>query len=165
MAYFIFGKNLNNVTGTLYRIAENQSDLNNLNINVADYFIKEVTENDFLNVKNGLKNCNGYDSNNNIILEDQINLYKDKKTLQNEVNDYKQFGVTDTGDLPYYNSEQPFVQESRATNPAWMYRSADVNRWEEPWLNPLVGLEKPFHNNIHTRILEKDYYVGNQGIN
>jgi hypothetical protein len=81
------------------------------------------------------------------------------------VNDYKQFGVTDTGDLPYYNSEQPFVQESRATNPAWMYRSADVNRWEEPWLNPLVGLEKPFHNNIHTRILEKDYYVGNQGIN
>ena len=44
MAYFIFGKNLNNVKGTLYRIAENQSDLNNLNINVADYLVKEVTE-------------------------------------------------------------------------------------------------------------------------
>jgi hypothetical protein len=91
MTYFIFGKNLNNVSGALYRIAENQSDLNNLNINVADYFIKEVTENDFLNVKNGLKNCNGYDSNNNIILEDKINLYKDKKALQNEINFYKQF--------------------------------------------------------------------------
>ena len=91
MTYFIFGKNLNNMMGTLYRIAENQSDLNNLNINVADYFNKEVTENDFLNVKNGLKNCSGYDSNNNIILEDKINLYKDEKTLQNEINYYKQF--------------------------------------------------------------------------
>jgi hypothetical protein len=119
MAYFIFGKNLNNVTGTLYRIAENQSDLNNLNINVADYFIKEVTENDFLNVKNGLKNCNGYDSNNNIILEDQINLYKDKKTLQNEVNDYKQFiddFLNNNKSHPYFNKWNLYLNQLNSLN-------------------------------------------------
>jgi hypothetical protein len=75
-------------------------------------------------------------------------------------NDYKKYGVTDTGGIMTYASAQPFVEESRATNPAWMYRSADVNRWEEPWLNPLVGLEKPFHENLQTRILEKDYFRG-----
>ena len=73
-------------------------------------------------------------------------------------NDYKKYGVTDTGGVATYTSAQPFVEESRASHPAWMYRSADVNRWEEPWLNPLVGLEKPFHENLQTRILEKDYF-------
>jgi hypothetical protein len=33
MSFFIFLNNLDNVEGTLYSIAENQSDLNNLNIN------------------------------------------------------------------------------------------------------------------------------------
>ena len=76
-----------------------------------------------------------------------------------EANDYKKYGVTEVGEIPYFKSQQPFVEESRATHPAWIFRSADVNRWEEPWLNPLVGLEKPFHENIQTRILEKDYYL------
>jgi hypothetical protein len=76
-----------------------------------------------------------------------------------EANDYKKYGVTELGEKPYFKSQQPFVEESRATHPAWLFRSADVNRWEEPWLNPLVGLEKPFHENIQTRILEKDYYL------
>jgi len=77
-----------------------------------------------------------------------------------EANDYKKYGVTEISEKPYFRSQQPFVEESRATHPAWLYRSADVNRWEEPWLNPLVGLEKPFHENIQTRILEKDYFRG-----
>ena len=79
------------------------------------------------------------------------------------LNDYKKYGVTNTGDMPNYDSAQSFVEESRASHPAWMYRSACVNRWEEPWINPLVGLEKPFQENLQTRILEKDYYRGNQG--
>ena len=44
MAYFIFTKNLDDVEGTLYRIAENQSDLNNLNIIQSNYKIIEVNE-------------------------------------------------------------------------------------------------------------------------
>jgi hypothetical protein len=58
-----------------------------------------------------------------------------------------------------YGHYQPFVEESRATHPAWMYRENDRERWEEPWINPQYGLEKPFHENIPTRILEKDNYV------
>jgi hypothetical protein len=39
MSYFIFVKDLNNVEGTIYRIAENQDDLNNLNITQSIYKI------------------------------------------------------------------------------------------------------------------------------
>ena len=60
-----------------------------------------------------------------------------------------------------YRNMKPFVDESRATNPAWMYRTVENNRWEYPLLNPLNGLDKGFHDNIQTRILEKDMYSGN----
>ena len=119
MAYFIFNKNLNNVSGTLYRIAENQSDLNNLNINVLDYFIKEVTENDFLNLKNGLKNCSGYDSNNNIILNDLINSYDNKKALQNEINNYKELienFLNNNKNHSYFNKWNLYLNQLNSLN-------------------------------------------------
>jgi len=58
-----------------------------------------------------------------------------------------------------YGISQPFVEESRATHPAWTYRENITERWEEPWINPQSGLEKPFQSNIQTRILEKDNFV------
>jgi len=58
-----------------------------------------------------------------------------------------------------YEKIQPFVDESRASHPAWMYRDLEQTRWEVPFINPLVNVEKKFHDNIQTRILEKDYYV------
>jgi hypothetical protein len=58
-----------------------------------------------------------------------------------------------------YKTTEPFVQESRATHPAWMYKDLDHTRWENPLLNPLDRIEKSFHDNIQTRILEKDYFV------
>ena len=39
MAYFIFNKNSEGLEGHLYRIAENESDLNNLNIDKSNYTI------------------------------------------------------------------------------------------------------------------------------
>ena len=59
----------------------------------------------------------------------------------------------------FYDKKNPFVDESRATHPAWMYRTVESNRWEFPMLNPQAGLDKPFPENIQTRILEKDYFV------
>jgi hypothetical protein len=50
------------------------------------------------------------------------------------------------------------TDDSRATHPAWTYRDIEMNRWETPFLNPLDKIEKPFHNNLNTRILEKDYF-------
>jgi hypothetical protein len=55
MSYFIFLKNLENIENTCYRIAENQYDLNNLNINQEDYKIIEETELNFNLVKYGNK--------------------------------------------------------------------------------------------------------------
>jgi hypothetical protein len=88
MSYFIFGKNLDNIEKTIYRIAENQSDLNNLNISQPDYKIIEDSQSNFDLVKYGNKFPDKY--NNNIITYiDQTVLFKDKNELQNYVNNFK----------------------------------------------------------------------------
>jgi hypothetical protein len=73
------------------------------------------------------------------------------------INDYKANSVNTS--VVSYSVAQPFVQESRASHPAWMYKDLEQPRWEAPHLNPQHGLEKGFHENIQTRILEKDYYA------
>jgi len=52
-----------------------------------------------------------------------------------------------------------FVEESRASHPAWTFRDLEHSRWEEPLLNPQANLEKKFPSNIQTRILEKDNFT------
>jgi hypothetical protein len=71
-------------------------------------------------------------------------------------NDYTQYSAHSTSYS--YDSVPAIIDESRATHPAWMYRTFDATRWETPFLNPLVNIEKGFHDNIQTRILEKDFY-------
>jgi hypothetical protein len=80
MSYFIFSKNLDNIEGTLYRVAENQSDLNNLNIFQPDYKIIEDSQFNFNLIKYGDKIPLKY--NNNVItyVEGQ-NLYTNKIEL------------------------------------------------------------------------------------
>jgi len=96
MAYFIFLKNLDNINNTLYRIAENQSDLNNLNIDQNSYKIIEDSQINFDSVKYGQKSVEKY--NNDIISyldisyeysfinKDQLNEY-----IQNVISEIKQF--------------------------------------------------------------------------
>ena len=74
-----------------------------------------------------------------------------------EQNDYKLFSASSTPKT--FNNLQPFVDETRASHPAWMYRDLEQTRWETPILDPLANLEKKFHHNIQTRILEKDNYT------
>ena len=59
----------------------------------------------------------------------------------------------------FYKNTQPFVEESRASHPAWGYKDLELNRWEQPFLNPQNGLEAPFANNLQSRILEKDNHI------
>jgi hypothetical protein len=73
------------------------------------------------------------------------------------LNDYKKNTVPTSHVL--YGNQHPFVEETRASDPAWMYRELEQPRWEKPFINPQNNLDKPFHDNIQTRILEKDYYV------
>jgi len=63
MAYFIFQKNCDNIRGTLYRVAENQEDLNNLNIIDDDYKIIEDSQSNFDAFKYGTKYCISYNGN------------------------------------------------------------------------------------------------------
>jgi hypothetical protein len=65
MAYFIFTKNSDDIEGTIYKIAENESDLNNLNIIKSDYKIIEDSQSNFDLVKYGNKLPSKY--NNDII--------------------------------------------------------------------------------------------------
>jgi hypothetical protein len=64
MSYFIFLPNLDSVDGTLYRIAENQNDLINLNISQSLYKIIEDTQDNFDAVKYGNKSVK---YNNNVL--------------------------------------------------------------------------------------------------
>ena len=63
MAYFIFQKNLDNINSTLYRIAENQSDYDNLNIDPSNYKVIEDSQTNFEAVKYGTKFVQGYNGN------------------------------------------------------------------------------------------------------
>jgi len=58
-----------------------------------------------------------------------------------------------------YSNANPFVEESRASHPAWTYRDLEHPRWETPFLNPQANLEVQFPTNIQTRVLEKDHFV------
>jgi len=88
MSYFIFLKNLDNIESTIYKIAENQNDLNNLNITQGDYKIIEDSQSNFDLVK--LKNKYPVKYNDNVIIYiDGKNLFKDKESLQNYINSLK----------------------------------------------------------------------------
>ena len=82
MSYFIFLKDLDNVERTLYRIAENQSDLNNLNILQSVYKIIEDSQSNFDLVKYGNKVPNKY-NNNTITYSDLNKSFLNKEELQN----------------------------------------------------------------------------------
>ena len=88
MAYFIFLKNLDNIEETIYRIAENESDLNYLNLTQSDYKIIEDSQSNFNLVK--LKNKFPIKYVNNVITYvDEINKYHDKIELGIYVNNTK----------------------------------------------------------------------------
>ena len=102
---------------------------------------------------------------NTINLEsDLIGLTRKLNRDNVESNDYLRNAAQCTPLAVNYEVRSPFVEESRASNPAWMYRNLEQNRWETPILDPLANIEKRFQSNIQTRILEKDYYVQNTPI-
>jgi len=73
MSYFIFQKNMDNIEGSLFRIAENSSDLNSLNLIESDYKIIEDSLENFNNVKLNLKAVVNY-VDNAIIYQDAVNI-------------------------------------------------------------------------------------------
>lgn len=90
MSYFIFLKNMDDVENTIHKIAENQSDLNNINLIQSDYKIIEDSAANFNLVKFGNKIASKY--NNNIItytnqtisyqIKENLNFYIDNLKYQ-----------------------------------------------------------------------------------
>jgi hypothetical protein len=76
----------------------------------------------------------------------------------NDQDEYKKFTV-ESFPIQAFSSRNPFVEESRSSCPAFMFREFETNRFETPWINPQANIEKPFNDNIQTRILEKDNYI------
>ena len=84
MAYFIFLNNTESLEGTIYRIAETQSDLDNLNILKSNYkIITESTEN-FNSVKLGEKYPE-LNSDNTITFVSCISEINNKEEMQQEI--------------------------------------------------------------------------------
>ena len=84
MSFFIFLKNLDNVEGSLNKIAENENDLNNLNIIQSDYKIIEDSQENFNAVKYKTKSIDKYNSNQ-IFYEDSSIKFLNKEELSNYI--------------------------------------------------------------------------------
>jgi hypothetical protein len=89
MAYFIFNKDSDNIDGSIYKIAENEFDLNNLNIIKNDYKIIEDSEINFNEVRLGIKNVVKY-NNNTITYTNSNNFFSRKDELQICIDSFKE---------------------------------------------------------------------------
>lgn len=89
MAYFIFQKNSPNIEGTIHRVAENDSDLNNLNINKNDYKIIKDDNVNFDDIKSNKIYIVKYDNNDKITFIDGEITFNKLGNLQNYVNNLK----------------------------------------------------------------------------
>ena len=58
----------------------------------------------------------------------------------------------------YGQRNLPYTDETRATHPAWMYRGLEQSRRYPTHLDPQEHVCIKFHNNLSTRILERDRY-------
>jgi hypothetical protein len=89
MSYFIFIKNLDNIENSIFKIAENQFDLNCLNIIQSDYKIIEDSQLNFDFVKYGQKIITSY-SGNIINYTNADSISFNKVLLKSTISSYKQ---------------------------------------------------------------------------
>lgn len=52
-----------------------------------------------------------------------------------------------------------YVEQTRATHPAWMLRDVEQDNWKMLHFDPQENVFMPFFNNLNTRIIEKDRFV------
>lgn len=90
-----------------------------------------------------------------------------------EINEYRKYSVTPNLANTTPETTNYITDESRATHPAWVHKEQELNRWnrtlgatvlsaggvlEPSQTSDLTFLQKPFYENLNTRILEKDYF-------
>ncbi len=95
--------------------------------------------------------------------QNQIDINSDLRGMTRKLNrdylDINSHKLNAVGSIQnIYSSAEPFVEETRASHPAWLLRGIEIPRWETPILNPQANLEKPFQHNVHSRIEQKDNF-------
>ena len=74
-------------------------------------------------------------------------------------NQFPLSGVVKSYANHYSEYKNPITDESRATHPAWMYRSLEQSRRYPLFLNPQENVCMGFEHNLNTRLLERDNFV------
>lgn len=90
-----------------------------------------------------------------------VNLESDLRGLSRTLNrDDVQKNVYQTHSAPTqvrsFPISESFVEESRSSHPAYLYRGLEQSVWEKPILDPQANLETPFETNVQTRLLRKN---------
>ena len=83
MAYLIFNKDLPNISGTLYRIAENETDLNNFGLNLQDFNVITITQDIFDSIRLNNKVVTKYNNNNVVEYDDYPIVFKTVDQIHN----------------------------------------------------------------------------------
>tara|TARA_Y100000996_G_C22510485_1_gene638165 strand:+ start:147 stop:632 length:486 start_codon:yes stop_codon:yes gene_type:complete len=76
-------------------------------------------------------------------------------------NKYPNRGIARSKRVNYAETNTAFVQESRATHPAWMYKDLEQNHKYYLPLDPQENAIINFQNNLNTRLLERDNHKTN----
>ena len=100
------------------------------------------------------------------LMSNTINLESDLMGLSRKLNkdcvaenNYKIHSVS--SNKISYPSCNPITEQSRAIMPAWTARDLEQSNFDYLHLNPQENVALRFHNNLNTRILEKDHYLVN----
>ena len=141
MAYFIFNKNLLNLDSTLYKIASNDTDLSNLNIDKNSYNIITDTDANFQSVQLNTQEVISYTTTNTIIY----------KQIPNETVFFKNSNQLSGYITNYSNIINAFIQNN-PSNPwlsTWVsYNTQLLNTNVTAMTYPMtISLEQYYKNN------------------
>ena len=119
MAYFIFRKNSDNLEGTIYRVAETSTDLNNLILNQSDYKIIEDNNVNFDNIKLNLISIQKYNNDSITFIEDNFPGFWNVEFLKSYVDEQKkaiESFTKNNSNHPYFNQWNSYYNQLNNLN-------------------------------------------------
>lgn len=150
----------------IQKYLEETTNIGNYSLNVPGNGEKPILINDpHINMQKWGANL----SQNKTDLESELHLLHRKlnkdSIIENNYVDYLNTNPLYSQNSYSINNEE-ITAQSRATHPAWIYREinhfaseqAIPNNFNYLHLDPQENICIPFHNNISSRIVQKDYY-------
>lgn len=83
------------------------------------------------------------------------------RTINRDCNNINNHDIKAVNSQPinYPTYEKSITEQPRATHPAWMARDLEQTKYAILPLDPQENVCIPFHNNVSTRIMEKENFV------